>query len=158
MLHSNRQNTYCEIAMPHDACQYRWQSKLQQLKHLPRFTPLKLNTVVGSSAPAVAAVAMGTAAVAALVSTLPFPGLLLAALLIPAVALPLPLPSSVVDVAPPNVVVEAAAPAKAEKLPEEGPHEKAPNAGGSAACLGGVGCAAGTGDGAPPLPAQQHLW
>ena len=143
--------------MPHDACQYRWQSKLQQLKHLPRFTPLKLNAVVGSSAPAVAAVAMGTAAVAALVLTLIFPGLLLAALLKPAVALPLPLPSSVVDIAPPNVVVEAAAPAKAGKPPEEGPKEKAPNAGGSAACLTGVGCGAGAACGASPLPAHQQL-
>ena len=155
MLQSNRQNTYCDCAMPHDACQYRWQSKLQQLKHLPRFTPLKLNTVVGSSAPAVAAVAMGTAAVAALVLTLPFPVLLLAALLTPAVALPLP--SSVVDVAPPNVVVKAAVPAEAEKPPEEGPKEKDPNAGGSTVSLDRSGCGAGAACGAPPLPAHQQL-
>ncbi len=62
--------------------------------------------------------------------------------------------------APPNVAEKAAAPAEAEKpklVPEEA-KEKPPNAGGSAECLDGVGCAAGAADEESPLPAQQQLW
>ena len=104
---------------------------------------------------------VGPAAVAALVLTLAFPGLLLAALLVPAVALPLPLPSAVAEAeptvatpgAPPNVGREgAAAPAKGEdkvlstEEPKLSPEEAKLNvaaAGESAACPNGLGSAAG---------------
>ena len=64
----------------------------------------------------------------------------------------------VVGFTPPNVVVKAAVPAKAETPTEESPKEKGPNAGGSAACPAGVGCAAGAADEDSPLSAQQQLW
>ena len=123
---------------------------------------------MGRSAPAVAAVAVGPAAVAALVLTLLFPGLLVAALLVPAVALPLPPPSAVAEAepavaaaeAPPNVGVEAAAPAKGEepKLFPEDAKVNVPAAGEAAASPNGLGSAAGAACEASPLPAQQQLW
>ena len=100
---------------------------------------------------------VGPAAVAALVLTLAFPGLLLAALLVPAVALPSAVaeaePAVATPGAPPNVGREgAAAPAKGEdkvlstEEPKLSPEEAKLNvaaAGESAACPNGLGSAAG---------------
>ena len=62
--------------------------------------------------------------------------------------------------APPNEDVQLVAPAerKERKLAPEGGREKAPAEGEAAASPDGLGCAAGGGDGASPLPAQQQLW
>ncbi len=176
MLQSNRQHTYCEIALPRNACnmsticRHRWQSNLQQRNHLPAkgSMPLKRDGEVARSAPAVAAVAVGPAAVAAFHLPLPLTALCLPLVLLPLVALPLPVPSAVAEVepavatpeAPPNVGVGSVAPAKGEK-PKLAPEEdkvKPPFAGGSAACPGGLGSAAGAAWDASPLPAQQQLW
>ncbi len=136
--------------------------------HLPAkgSVPLKLNEEVGSSAPVLAAVDVGPAAVTALL--LPFSALILPLLLAPAVALPLPLASGVAEAepvvamadAPPNMGVKAAAPAKGEeaKLFPKGAKGNVPAAGDPAASPDGLGSAAGASWGAPPLPAQQQLW
>ena len=121
--------------------------------HLPaKFVPLKANGVVGRSAPAVAAVAVGPAVIVPLPLVLP-----LAALILPLPLPPLtPLPSAVAGVEPavaaaappPNGGVKLVAPPKAGKpkvTPEEG-KVKPTNAGGSAAFPGGLGSAAGADD------------
>ncbi len=170
MLQGNRQHTYNETALPHNACsmstmcRYWWQSYSQQRNHLPakELTPLKLKEVAASSAPAMAAVAVVPAPVAPLALVLA-----LTTLFLPPVALPLPLPSAVAEAEPavvaaedpPMVEVEEVVPEKAgkPKVAPEGVKEKAPTAGEAAASPDGVGCGAGAGGGASALPAPQQL-